>query len=113
MIFSPSFHLLHLSPRAAQLITPFVSHPEQGSSKRSVPPLLIDVGRKVRDELQTSLKQGDGLTSHVEHALSSVEGMLYVRGLGMPDRDGGDFLMVLILSTSPSNACRNPIDQPS
>lgn len=101
IILSPSCDLLYLSPGATQLIRPFAICPKDNPSGLALPPLLRNIGREVRQQLQTSLKQGKGLTCDVKHALSSPEGTLFVQGLGVPNLHDGEFLTTLVVSTSP------------
>lgn len=103
IILSPSSDVLHMSPRATQLIRPFVIGPTQNSSGLTLPTMLDSIGREIRTQLETSLRQGNGLTSNMKRVISSPVGALFVRGLGVPGQDGVEFLTVLVVSDSPVN----------
>lgn len=110
IILSPACHLLHMSPQAALLLKPLYSNPSQNGSRHIVPPALLDVGQEIRRELLDSLKEGRGLTSHVTGVLAFSKGQLFVRGLGLPDRYGENFLRILIISESPEMPPANEED---
>lgn len=103
IILSPSFHVLHMSPRATQLISPLTISPTQNPTELTLPTVLHDIGQDIRTHFQTSLSQGNGLTCDIERVISSSVWTLFVRGLGVPDQNGGEFLTVLVVSNSPVN----------
>lgn len=104
IVLSPSFHVLHMSPRATQLISPLTVSPAQNRPGLILPSVLHFIAQEIRDHLQTSLRQGNGLACDAERVISSSEGTLFVRGLGVPDRYGGEFLTVLVVSESPNGS---------
>jgi hypothetical protein len=117
IILSSSCDLLYLSPGATRLIRPLATCPTENPSGLTLPPLLRKIGQEVRHQLQASLKQGNGLTCNVTRILASSEGTLFVRGLGVPNRQDGEFLTTLVVSTSPvqlplsHGVCDEPCNQ--
>ena len=101
IVLSPSLHVLHMSPRATQLIGALTIGPRQNPSGLTLPADLHDIGHETRNQLLTSLRQGNGLTCNVERMISSLGATLFVRGLGAPDQGGGEFFTVLVVSESP------------
>lgn len=101
IVLSPSFHVLYMSPGAVRLIESTGFGPTPNPAAPTLPPALHGVGRETRDQLQTSLRNGNGLVCDVERRISTSGTTLFVRGLGTPNHDGREFLTVLVVSTSP------------
>lgn len=101
IILSPAIRVLHISPRALQLIHLVDIKPTLPPSEFTLPMELQTIGQDVHNRLQASLEQGKGLTCDIEQAISSPTGSLFVRGLGVPNHEGGDFFTVLVVSDAP------------
>lgn len=101
IVLSPSFQVLYMSPGAVRLIESSGFGPTPNPSEPTLPPALHCVGQETRDQLQSSLRKGNGLACEIERRISTSGTTLFVRGLGTPNHDGREFLTVLVVSKSP------------
>jgi hypothetical protein len=95
IILSASCQILHISPRAANLIG------ARGTPSPQLPSPLHMIAEEIREYLSLSVQQGAGLAPDLQRLLRTNRGPLFVRGFGLPDRDGPDFLTVLVVSEQP------------
>lgn len=95
ILLSPSCDVLHMSPRAADLTGGWTM------PSTRLPSPLHHIAEEIREYLLISVQEGNGMAPELQRLVRTEQGTLFVRGFGMPDRDGHGFLTVLVVSERP------------
>ena len=97
MVFSTTFQLLHVDPRAQELCRRIV-HSQHGTpAKGVVPPVIMDFCAALRQTMQTRTAANDWEQFQLRKLAGTVQRPILLRGFGLPDSSGIDRSRILVM----------------
>jgi DNA-binding NarL/FixJ family response regulator len=97
MVFSTTFQLLHVDPRAQELCRRIVQSQHGTPAKGVVPIVVMDFCVEIRQAIQARTAANDWDQFQLRKLAGTVQRPILMRGYGLPDSSGIDMSRILIM----------------
>jgi DNA-binding CsgD family transcriptional regulator len=97
MVFSTTFQLLHVDPRAQELCRRIVQSQHGTPARGVVPPIVMDFCLEVRQAIQARSAANDYEQFQLRKLTGTVQRPILLRGYGLPESSGIDRSRIMIM----------------